>query len=178
MVVPLPGNQITAFHSWSERWRKFSTICWFIFHWNSIYQISPVCFCNNLKSIGVDCYYTLTEKYAFPLIDTFAQTEQNWVFKSLNDRGEPVTPASDGCCDSPGHSATYVTYTMLDVKSNKIVDFKVVSVCNVKNSNAMEKKGFTRTLSTVEEAGVDVAGVSTDSHPQIIEYMREEQKDK
>lgn len=67
---------------------------------------------------------------------------------------------------------------MLDVKSNKIVDFKVVSVCNVKNSNAMEKKGFTGTLSTVEEAGVDVAGVSTDSHPQIIEYMREEQKDK
>ena len=67
---------------------------------------------------------------------------------------------------------------MLDVKSNKIVDFNVVPVCKVKNSNAMEKKGFIETLNAIEEAGVDVAGVSTDSHPQIKKYMREEQKDK
>ena len=50
-----------------------------------------------------------------------------------------MTLAGDGRCDSPGHSAKYGTYTVLDVKSNKIVDFKVVSVCEVKNSNAMEK---------------------------------------
>ena len=72
----------------------------------------------------------------------------------------------------------YGTYTMLDVKSNKIVDFKVVSVWEVKNSNTMEKKGFTQTLDTIEESEVDVAGVSTDSHPQIKKYMREKQKDK
>ena len=132
----------------------------------------------NLKSIGADCYYTLREKYVFPVIDSYWQTEQNRVFNSLKDRGEPVILAGDGRCDSPGHSAKYGTYTMLDVKSNKIVDFKVVSVCEVKNSNAMEKKGFIGTLITIEEAGVDVAGVSTDSHPQIKKYMREEQKDK
>ena len=65
-----------------------------------------------------------------------------------------MTLASDGRCDSPGHSAKYGTYSMLDVKSNKIVDFKVVSVCEVKN--ATEKKGFIETLNTIEEAGVDV----------------------
>ena len=85
-----------------------------------------------------------------------------------------MTLAGNGCCDSPGHCAKYGTYTMLDVKSNKIVDFKVVSVCKVKNSNAMEKKGFIETLNTIEEADVDVVGVSTDSHPQIKKYMREE----
>jgi len=42
----------------------------------------------------------------------------------------------------------------------------------------LEKKGFTETLKSIEEAGVNVAGVSTDSHPQIKKYMREEQKDK
>ena len=47
----------------------------------------------------------------------------------------------------------------------------------MKNSNAMEKKGFIETLNTIEEAGVDVAGVSTNSHPQIKKYMREEQKE-
>ena len=67
---------------------------------------------------------------------------------------------------------------MLDVQSDKVVDFKVVSVCEVKNSNAMEKKGFIETLKSIEEAGVNVAGVSTDSHSQIKKYMREEQRDK
>ena len=42
----------------------------------------------------------------------------------------------------------------------------------------MSKKGFIDTLNNIEEAGVCVAGVSTDSHPQIKKYMREEQKDK
>ena len=80
----------------------------------------------NLKSIGADCYYTCTlrEKYVFPVIDTYWQTEQNRVFNSLKDRGEPVTLAGDGRCDFPGHSAKYGTCIMLDVKSNKIVDFR------------------------------------------------------
>ena len=78
------------------------------------------------------------------VINSYWQTEQNRVFNSLKDRGEPVTLASDGCCDSPGHSVKYGTYTMLDVKSNKIADFKVVSVCEVKNSNATEKERFYR----------------------------------
>ena len=49
-------------------------------------------------------------------------------------------------------------YTILDVQSDKVVDFKVVSVCEVKNSNAMEKKGFLETLKNIEEAGVNVVG--------------------
>lgn len=97
---------------------------------------------------------------------------------SLKDRVGPVTLAVEGRCDSPGHSAKYGTYTMLDVDSEKVADFKVVSVCEVKNSNAMEKKGFTDTLNTIEEVVVRVAGVSTDSYPQIKKYMREDQKDK
>ena len=132
----------------------------------------------NLKSIGENCYYTLRDKYVFPVIDTHWEKEQTRLINTLKDRVEPVTLAGDGRCDSPGHSAKYGTYTMLDVASDQIVDFKVVSVCEVKNSNAMEKKGFIDTLNLIEEAGVHVAGVSTDSHPQIKKYMREEQKDK
>lgn len=62
-----------------------------------------------------------------------------------------MTLAGDGHCHSPGHSAKYRTYTMLDVKSNKIVHFKVVSLYEVKNSNAMEKKGFIETLNTIDQ---------------------------
>ena len=34
---------------------------------------------------------------------------------------------------------------MLGDQSDKVVDFKVVSVCEVKNANVMEKKGFIET---------------------------------
>ena len=132
----------------------------------------------NLKPIGENCYYTLRDKYVFPVIDTHWEKEQTRLINTLKDWVEPVTLAGDGRCDSPGHSAKYGTYTMLDVASDQVVDFKVVSVCEVKNSNAMEKKGFIDALNFIEEAGVHVAGVSTDSHPQIKKYMREEQKNK
>ena len=65
--------------------------------------------------------------------------------------------------------AKYGTYTMLDAETDLVVDFKVISMCEVKNSNAMEKKGFIETLNSIEAAGVDVAGISTDSHPQMEE---------
>lgn len=52
----------------------------------------------------------------------------------------------DGRCDSPGHSAKYCTYTMMDAESGKVVDIEVVPVTDVKNSNAMEKEGFSRVL--------------------------------
>lgn len=101
------------------------------------------------------------------------ETEQNLI-NTLKEKGEPVTLGGNGCCDSPGRSAMCGTYTMLDVQSDKVVNFKVLSFCKVKNSNAMEKKGFIETLKNIEEAGVNVAGVSTDSHPQIKKYMRED----
>ena len=61
------------------------------------------------------------------------------MFDKLKVRLEPVTLTDDGRCYSLGHSGTY---TMLDGETDLVVDFKVISVCEVKNSNAMEKKGF------------------------------------
>ena len=37
----------------------------------------------------------------------------------------------DGRCDSPGHSAKYCTYTLMDSDSGKIVDTTVVAVTEV-----------------------------------------------
>ena len=42
------------------------------------------------------------------------------------ESGEPLSLAVDGQCDSPGHNATYNTVTALDVKTNKVLDFKIV----------------------------------------------------
>ena len=66
---------------------------------------------------------------------------------------------------------------MLNVSTNQVVDFTVVSVCEVKTQMTWRRREY-NTLNSVKEVGVWVAGVSTDSYPQIKKYTREEQKDK
>ena len=52
-------------------------------------------------------------------------------------RESGVVLTGDGPFDSPGHYEKYCTYTLLYVHSEKVVDFKVVSVIEVANSIQM-----------------------------------------
>lgn len=40
----------------------------------------------------------------------------------------PLVLAGDSRADSPGHSAKYGTYSVLEMSCNKIIDFKLVQV--------------------------------------------------
>ena len=54
-----------------------------------------------------------------------------WVsVENLKSKDE-VTLLGDGRCDSPGHSAKYGTYTLMEESSGKVVDTTVVSVTDV-----------------------------------------------
>ena len=53
-----------------------------------------------------------------------------------------VNLSGNGRCDSPGHSAKYETYTMMDNDTGKIATFNVVQVSEVNSSNPMEKEEF------------------------------------
>ena len=114
----------------------------------------------------------MREQYVFPVVKSTWEEEQAKVFSALKSRESGAVLAGDGRCDSPGHCGKYCTYTFLDVESQKVVDFKVVCVKEVANSNQMEKKGFVDTLGHVEANGVNVAVISTDRHPQIKKEMR------
>ena len=120
----------------------------------------------NLRSISNSTFYSLRREYVVPAIAKEWEKEQNLVIASIREKGEPVMLAGDGRADSPGHSAKYGTYTMMNVDTDKIVDFEVVQVMDVKNSNAMEKQGFIDTLSRIE-SNCEVIGISTDRHLQI-----------
>lgn len=53
---------------------------------------------------------------------------QHDMFKDAE--GRRLTLAGDGRADSPGHSAKYGTYTMLDVEKNKVLHVETVQVLN------------------------------------------------
>uniref|UniRef100_A0A672G4W7 THAP-type domain-containing protein n=1 Tax=Salarias fasciatus TaxID=181472 RepID=A0A672G4W7_SALFA len=130
-------------------------------------------FCSNmnLKTISEDTYAALRKKHVFPVINKTWIAEQEAVLSEIKSQ-EEVVLCGDGRCDSPGHSAKYCTYTFLDAQSSKVVDFNVVSVTDVKNSNAMELKGFKGTLKNIQDKEVRISTISTDRHPQIVKEMK------
>ena len=79
-------------------------------------------------------------------------------------RGQPLVLASDGRCDSPGHNAKYGTYSVMEVTTEKIVDFSLVQVSEVANSNAMEKEGLKRCLEFLERNGQVIDLLATDRY--------------
>lgn len=133
----------------------------------------------NLVIISENTYYRIRKDYVFPEIHNAWKENQATVVNLLKQSQDPIMLAGDGRADSPGHSAKYGVYTTLDCETEKIVDFEMVQVTEVANSNAMELEGFKRVITRIEEQhSISVKGVSTDRHLQIKKYMREKQPDK
>lgn len=54
--------------------------------------------------------------------------QQQSIFQILKENGTPLALAGDGRADSPGHSAKYGTYSLLDVNCKKIIITQLVAV--------------------------------------------------
>ena len=77
--------------------------------------------------------------------------------------GNGLVCAGDGRCDSPGHSASFCTYTIMDTSTNLVLASKVIKVSEVKNSYHMEKEGLSRCLKEMK--------VSTEHHTSCCSYF-------
>ena len=119
--------------------------------------------------------YNIQDKYLLPVIKEVWEGEQNAVFDDLKNK--ELWLSGDGRCDSPGHSAKYGTYTMIDQNSNKIVDFKIVQVTEVTSSNDMEREGFKRCMDSIQGKGAHVKVVATDRHVSIKSDMKKKYPD-
>ena len=120
----------------------------------------------NLQFISSSYYYKIQRKIIFPVIQKAWKNNQAEVVKQLK-QNKSVDLCGDGRCDSPGHSAKYGTYTLMDEKSNLIVEFSLVS-----SSNAMEYEGCKRSLNSVIKKKVPIRCLTTDRHTTITAKMR------
>ncbi|XP_056432858.1 uncharacterized protein LOC130371195 isoform X4 [Gadus chalcogrammus] len=101
-------------------------------------------------------------------------------WKVLNDlnlqrlsQEEMVILGGDMRADSPGHSAKYGSYTMMDLHTKTIVDIQLVQSNEVGGSTHMEKEGLKRSLALLESRGVHLDCIVTDRHPQVQTFLRE-----
>ena len=84
----------------------------------------------------------------------FGVTNEAWdkeqaIIFSNSDEKELIL-CGDGRCDSPGHNAKYLTYSLYDQIQKKVVAISLTQVTEVRSSNRMEKTGLIKTLQEVK----------------------------
>ena len=127
----------------------------------------------NLEFVSKSTYNNHQGDYLFPTVHDSWHTEQQSLIDEVS--GRDVWISGDGRCDSPGYSAKYCTYSVMDQKTDKILDIETIQVSEVTSSNAMEREGCKRVLDRLgKDFKVPVKVFCTDRHMSIQKMMREE----
>jgi len=127
----------------------------------------------NVEGISSATFYRHSQLYLQPTVLSLWHTHQLELIHQLVLRSGEVVVGGDMRADSPGHCAKYGSYTMLEVRSNRITDVQLVQSNEVGGSGRMEKEGLIRSLEFLESSGLSVDAIITDRHPQVQKYLRE-----
>ena len=127
----------------------------------------------NMPIVGETQFYNIQKQYLFPVVNETWLSMQTAVLDGLStvDR---IVMSGDGRCDSPGHCAKYMTYTLMDEETGYITEFCVLNTADptVKNSNAMEPMGLKKCLDSLNQFDINIAVLTTDRHVTIRKIMR------
>ncbi|CAM4661702.1 unnamed protein product [Leuciscus chuanchicus] len=120
-------------------------------------------------------FNAIQSSYLIPAIDEIFKEQQSAILDTLKagttERNE-IHLSGDGRSDSPGYSAKYTTYSLMDDITDKVVHFELVQVTESSSSVAMESTGFRRALNKILDDNIGVSVVTTDRSPSIRKIMR------
>ena len=126
----------------------------------------------NLSLFSDRTFYKIQQTRIFPIVNAYYNQNQTVVAEILRQQG-PLVLSGDGRCDSPGYSAKYCTYSLMDNATGLIIDNSVVQVTETGTSVGMEKEGLQRCLTTVQERlNLKIATLATDRHIQIAAFLK------
>eukprot|EP00731_Ephydatia_muelleri_P001289 Em0001g1289a len=112
----------------------------------------------------------LQKEYLFPVIHTAYVHQQEALIAFLE--GKHLYLSGDGRCDSPGYSAKYCTYSLMDNATDLILDYSLVQVTETGCSVTMEKEGLERCLTNVLAKDVLVKSITTDRHTGVSALLK------
>jgi len=82
----------------------------------------------NVASHTVGTYHNHARIYLHPLVWGFWLAHRMDLVEELNTLGGPLELGGDGRADSPGHSAKYGSYSLMELRINKVIDIELVQV--------------------------------------------------
>ncbi|XP_074543284.1 uncharacterized protein LOC141803222 [Halichoeres trimaculatus] len=138
----------------------------------SFFKIEQVFKAMQLQLFGYDKFRRHARAFIEPAVIHHWKTLQGAMLQQLSQE-DKVIFGGDMRADSPGHSAKFGSYTMMDLSTNTIVDIQLVQSNEVGGSHHMEKEGLKRSLELLGARGVTLDCIVTDRHPQIQKFLRE-----
>ena len=135
---------------------------------NLFSKVALLCKFLNLRMISASTYYRMQKLYLCPSVNEQWTETRAAVHNEIGD--QPVVLLGDGRSDSPGFSAKYCTYSLMDNATSKIIEVQFVDKREVHlKSPCMEKVGLQRSLSAVRE--LNVLELVTDASISITSMM-------
>ncbi|XP_041855509.1 uncharacterized protein LOC121649045 [Melanotaenia boesemani] len=125
-----------------------------------------------LQSYQYDTFRRHARAVIEPAVIHHWKTSQDAMLERLSQESKVIL-GGDMRADSPGHSAKFGSYTVMDLSTNTVVDIQLVQSNEVGGSYHMEKEGLVRSLALLEARGVTLDCIVTDRHPQIQKFLRD-----
>jgi len=116
-------------------------------------------------------FYHIQKTYLFPTVNDYWTMHQTAILSVLSP--DNLQLGGDARSDSPGYSATYTSYSLMDLKTSLILDQQLVKVSEVANSVVMEKEGLDRSLQFLISMGMKIHTVATDRHVGVQSLIKE-----
>lgn len=113
-------------------------------------------------------FHSLQRLYFHPVIEDAWEESRRELMKGV---ANGVILAGDGRMDSPGHSAQFCTYSLMDHDRKCVLSMQCIDVRQAKHSNDMERVGLLKAIDDLRRLGVKIGEVVTDGHIQIKHMM-------
>ena len=82
----------------------------------------------NVLTIGYSTFMKHQKEYLHPAVERTYRKQQSSLLDDIKAEGKELILGGDGRCDSPGHSAKFGCYSLMDLEQNKILDSQLVQV--------------------------------------------------
>lgn len=121
----------------------------------------------NVSCFSERTFHNIQQHYLVPAVERVWKAHQDALFDFIRRQNEAVDVVGDDRCCSPGHTAKYWSYSLMDLELGQILDVQLIQSNEVKSSYWMEMEGLLRCLQKLKEEGVVISDLVTDRHPQI-----------
>ena len=139
---------------------------------NNYAKFSLLCKVLNLSHISKSNFCSFQTKCALPIVRDVWSKMRQLVLKILNGYKD-ICLCGDGRNDSPGHSARYCVYTLMEHVTKVVVDLEVVDKRETGgNSAVMEREGLRRLLERLMTE-LPLNELCTDASSTIIKLVRD-----
>ncbi len=81
-----------------------------------------------VATISESSFYRHQSSILQPAIERWWKHHQKAIIAQFKEAGQPLTLGGDGRADSPGHSAKFGAYSVIELSINKIIDINLVQV--------------------------------------------------